>query len=198
MVPEDRRRPRVRHDVRVSLHLEPLGEPPVPLRAPRVVVLDERNRAARPAADDARRLPFRVREAPVLLPLEHRVKDALRGDVERPRGGVRVVHPRHDALPVVVLVIRRLVVVVRESVPKLPHGEVDVRRLHVIRDVLPAEPADVVEAPAVVPNLRLHPLHPRADVALDEILRVVDVGRGVEKVAAVSLKGVELKGVSWS
>jgi hypothetical protein len=27
---------------------------------------------------------------------------------------------------------------------------------------------------------------------------VVDVGRGVEKVAAVSLKGVELKGVSWS
>ena len=183
VIPKHSRRAGVRHDVRVPLRLGPFREPPVPLRAAGVVVLDERHRARRPPSQHPRGLAVLVGEAPVLLALEHRVENPFGGDVKGTRQPTRVVDPLDDPLPVRILVVLWRVVVVLEGVPELPDGEGHVGALHVRLHVSSAETSDVVQTPPVVSNLALHPLHPLRDVLLDEILGVVDVGRGVEEVA---------------
>ena len=174
----------MRENVHIALCLSTLGEPPVSLGGSGVVVLDEGHRTGRPPAEHAGWLTVLVGEPPVLTALEHGMEDTLGGDVKGTREATRVVDPLDDPLPVRILVVLGGVVIVLEGVPKLTHREAHVGGFHVGLDMLAGEAAHVVEPPPVVANLRLKPLHPLGDVALDEILGVIDVWRGVEKVSA--------------
>mmetsp|Transcript_62510 Transcript_62510/g.163790 ORF Transcript_62510/g.163790 Transcript_62510/m.163790 type:complete len:392 (-) Transcript_62510:1200-2375(-) len=180
VIPEERRDARMCADVRIADHHLVVREGPMPLRAARVVVVDEGHSVLGHPTDKPRRLAAGVLQTPILAILAGLLEDTFRRKVEGRRLLVGGIDPVGHILSVPVLVSGKAVVVVLHVAPQLPDGPGGRALLAVEAHVLRGVALDEVETPAVEAHLQLQPAQPDCDGLLHLLVCVVDVWCRVE------------------
>lgn len=174
----------MRQNVRIPLHHMFPRERPMPLRASRIMIIQEGHRFRRPVPNHPRWLAIRVSQSPQ-LPFHSLLQDAFRGEIKGGGSLTRGVHPVHELLSVAVLVVVHAIVAVVHVGPKLADGEFRFGLADVAAHEVAAVAFREIEPPTVEADLVLHPVHPVNEVGLDDVVGVVDVGGGAEVVASV-------------
>mmetsp|Transcript_4408 Transcript_4408/g.10549 ORF Transcript_4408/g.10549 Transcript_4408/m.10549 type:complete len:512 (-) Transcript_4408:143-1678(-) len=162
-------------------------ERPVPLGAACVMVVNEGDGKLRQPADETRRLAVAILQPPELGLLAGFLQDALRREVEGRRLFARGIHPVHQSLTMLVLVVAEPMVVVVHVRPEFPHSPGGMALRAVAANELSTIAFDEVEAPSIETNLESKPSQPDVDAVLDLRVPMVDVRRGIE--LSVSLAG---------
>ncbi|GJN15968.1 hypothetical protein PR202_gb02916 [Eleusine coracana subsp. coracana] len=179
--------PWVCEDVCVALHDLIRREWPQVLCGSGIMVINKRDSLLRHPPDQPSRLAVPISQAPQLA-LHAGLEEPLGGEVERHGRPAHRIHPVHQLLPALVLVVRRLPVpIIAQRVPNLGHHESGFRVLNIhLRDGRRVSLGEV-ETPAVKPDVSFEPVEPVGELALHTRVEVVDIGSSGEAVARVAV-----------
>ena len=174
----------MRQNVGISLHDMFSGERPMRLRGPGVVIIQEGHRLLRPIPNHPRRLVIRVPKTPQ-LPVHRFLQNTFSCEIERCRPVPCRVHPIHQLLSMAVLVVVQTIASVVHVRPKLTNRKPWSRVLHIPANEVASITFGEVEPPPIKPYQMFQPAHPRDQLALYAIVRVIDVGRSAKIVTGV-------------
>mmetsp|Transcript_106076 Transcript_106076/g.188658 ORF Transcript_106076/g.188658 Transcript_106076/m.188658 type:complete len:329 (-) Transcript_106076:1087-2073(-) len=175
MVPEDARNSRVRQDVSIANQDLVIGEWPVTLRAPRVMIIDESDSILWHPSYQTSWLPVSVFQPPVLRVSASLLENAFRSEIEGRRPLTCSIDPVAEVLPMPVLVVAEAVIVILHVSPKLAYSPGRLAFLAVKTHKLCGIAFDKIEAPTIDANLQPKPSQPYGDALLDLLVAMVDI-----------------------